>query len=331
MRRREFVAVLAGAALVRALPAVAQRADRLPVAALVFGSAPLQEMMGSDPINPVARGFMHGLRELGWVEGRTIMIERRTAEGQPQRAPAIMAELLARGVDVIVLASARWLHQAAQEATRTVPIIAEFRDDPVAAGLISSLARPSGNLTGVTSTTGPEFDAKRLQLLQEVAPRLEHTAFLATRDVLEQYRSAAAPAGIKVTPILVEVAEEYEEAFATIMRERADTLMVSSSPLNYNHAQRIVAFAATNRLPAIYAFREAVAVGGLMSYGTSIPGIFRQAASMVDRILKGTPARELPTEQPTKFELVINVKNAKALGLTIPPTLLARADEVIEQ
>jgi putative ABC transport system substrate-binding protein len=300
------------------------------VVALVFGSAPLAQMVGSDPINLVARGFVHGLRDLGWIEGRTIIIERRTAEGQPQRAPAIMAELLTRGVDVIVLASARWLHEAAQQATRTVPIIAEFRDAPVAAGLISSLARPGGNLSGVTSTTGPEFDAKRLQLLQEVAQRLARTAFVATRDVLEQYRSAASPAGVTVVPVLVEVAEQYEKAFATILRERVDSVMVSSSPVNYNHAQHIATFAATNNLPAIYAFREAVAVGGLMSYGTSIPGIFQQAARMVDRILKGTRPGDLPAEQPTKFELAINLKTAKALGLEMPPSLLARADEVIE-
>ena len=190
--------------------------------------------------------------------------------------------------DVIVLASARWLLDAARQATRTVPIIAEFRDDPVAAGLISSLARPGGNLTGVTSTTGPEFDAKRIQLLQEVAPRLARTAFLATRDVLEQYSRAPTPAGVTLVPVPVEVAEEYEKAFSTILGERVDSLMVSSSPVNYNHAQRIATFASTNNLPAIYAFREAVLNGGLMSYGTSIPGIFQQAARMVDRILKGT-------------------------------------------
>jgi putative ABC transport system substrate-binding protein len=330
VRRREFLTILGGAVVARANPAAAQRADRLPVVALVFASAPVAEMVGSDPINPVARGFVHGLSELGWIDGRTIIIERRTAEGQPQRAPALFAELLARGVDVIVLASARWLHEAAQQATRTVPTVAEFRDDPVTAGLIQSLARPSGNLTGVTSTTGPEFDAKRLQLLQEVAPRLARTGFLATREVLEQYRSAATPAGVTVVPLLVESAEEYDGTFATILRERVDTLMVSSSPVNYNHAQRIVAFASTNTLPAIYAFREALVIDGLMSYGTSIPGIFRQAARQVDRILKGTRPGDLPTEQPTKFELVVNLRTAKALGLTIPQSLLLRADEVIE-
>ena len=330
MKRREFIALLGGATVARVVPAGAQRADRLPVVALVFGSASLAEMVGSDPTNLVARGFVHGLRDLGWIDERTIIIERRTAEGQPQRAPAIIAELLARGVDVIVLASARWLLEAAQQATRTVPIITEFRDDPVAAGLISGLARPGGNLTGVTSTTGPEFDAKRLQLLLEVAPRLARTAFLATRDVLEQYRSGAAPPGVTVVPVLVEVAEQYEKAFAVILRERVDSLMVSSSPVNYNHAQRISTFASTNSLPAIYAFREAVVIGGLMSYGTSIPGIFQQAARMVDRILKGAQPGDLPTEQPTKFELVINLKTAKAQKLTIPPSLLARVDEVIE-
>ena len=327
--RRDFITLIGGAAA-WPLAARAQQPTRLPVVALVFGAAPVADMAGADPVNRVARAFVRAMHEFGWVDGQTVVIERRTAEGDPRRAPILFAELLARGVDVIVLASARWLHEAAQQATRTIPIVADFQDDPVAAGLISSLARPGGNLTGVTSTSGPEFDAKRLQLLQELAPNITRTAFLATRDVLEQHRSVARPAGMTVVPVLVDAVEQYEEAFAITLREQADALMVSSSPLNYNYARRIVAFASNNRLPAMYAFREAVAVGGLMCYGASIAGNFRQAARLVGRILKGARVGELPTEQPTTFEFVINLKTAKALGLEVPPTLLARADEVIE-
>src|SRR5262245_7491115 len=214
MRRREFIAFVGGVAAAWPLAARAQQPGRLPVVALVFGAAPIADMAGSDPPNRIARAFVHAMHEFGWIDGRTIVIERRTAEGVPQRAPALFADLLAHGVDVIVLASARWLHEAAQQATRTIPIVADFQDDPVAAGLISSLARPGGNLTGVTSTSDPEFDAKRLQLLQELARNITRTAFLATRDVLEQHRSVARPAGMTVVPVLVDAVEQYEEAFA---------------------------------------------------------------------------------------------------------------------
>jgi len=327
--RREFITLIGGAAG-WPLAANAQQPKRLPVVALVFAAAPMKEMVGSDPVNRVAGTFVHALQQFGWIDGRTVVIERHTAEGDPQRAPVLLADLLARDVDVIVLASARWLHEAAQQATRTIPTIADFQDDPVAAGLISSLARPGGNLTGVTSAPGPELDAKRLQLLQQLVPTIARTAFLATRDVLEQHRRIVHAAGMTVIPVLVDAAEQYDEAFATILRERADALMVSSSPLNYNHARRIVAFASDNNVPAMYAFREAVLVGGLMCYGASIPGNFRQVARLVDQILRGARVGEIPTELPTTFEFVINLKIAKTLGLTVPQTLLALADEVIE-
>lgn len=330
MRRRDFIALVGCAAAAWPVAAQAQQPTRLPVVALVFAAAPMAEMEGPHPVNLVARAFVQALHQFGWIEGRTVVIERRTAEGDPQRAPVLFASLLARGVDVIVLASARWLHEAAQQATRSIPIVADFQDDPVAAGLISSLARPGGNLTGVTATPRPELDAKRLQLLRELAPAITRTAFLATRDVLQQHRGVQPPAGMRVIPVLVDVAEHYEEGFATILRERADALMVSSGPLNYNHVRRIVDFASNNNLPAIYAFREAVAIGGLMCYGTSIPGNFRQVARLVDQILKGARVGDIPTEQPTTFEFAINLKTAKPLGLTVPNTLLVSADEVIE-
>ena len=330
MRRREFIGLLGGAAVGPSLPVVAQQPNRLPIVALVFSTAPLGEMVGSDPVSRTARAFVHGLRDLGWIDGRTIVIERRSAEGMPQRAPAIFTELLARGVDVMMVAGERWLHLAAQQATRTISIVATLAEDPVATGLIVSLARPGGNLTGIALTTGHELTLKRLQLFKEMAPQIARIAYLATQSAVDQYRGGAGFPGVTVMLVRVDRPEQYDEAFATILRERADALMLSTSPIHYVNAQRIVSFANESRVPTMYAFREAVEAGGLVSYGANAPGLWRQAARLVDRVLKGAHAGDLPVEQPTSFELVINLKTAKALGLEVPPTLLARADEVIE-
>jgi len=330
MRRRDLIVLFTGTAVLRALPATAQQPKRPPVVALFAHSVPLAEMGGSHPSQLTWRAFVHGLRDLGWIDGRTVVIEWRSAEGDPRRVPAILAELIARGVDVLVLSGVRWLQDAVQAATRTVPIVALFPEDPVANGQIASLARPGGNLTGVTGTTGPEFFGKRLQLLQHLAPRISRAAFLGARGVLDEFRSAALPAGVTVVPVEIEVAEQFDEAFATILRERADALMVASTGVTYQHSARIVTFASESRLPAIYGTREPVDAGGLMSYGPSARGIYRQMARTVDKFLSGAKLGELPTEQPTTFELIINAKTARSLGLTIAPNLLTFTDEVIE-
>jgi putative ABC transport system substrate-binding protein len=329
VRRREFISLLTGAAAGVVLPAVAQ-APKKAVVALVLTGISDSEMAGSDPAFAPARAFVHELRALGWVEGQTISIERRTLAGNAAYAPSLLSELLAHGVDVIVLGGARWLHDAALNATRTTPIVTLFQDDPVAAGLITSLSRPGGNLTGVAQTTGPEFFRKRLQLLKEIAPRVARPALLGPRGVLEQDRNLPGTAGVNVIAVQVDVAEDLDAAFDTIRRERADGLLVAGSAITYRYYDRIVAFSAENTLPAIHAFREAVEAGGLLSYGTSIPGIFRQMARLTDRILKGSRPQDLPTEQATSFELVLNAKTAKILGLMVPPTMLAVANEVIE-
>ena len=330
MRRRNLVLGFGAAAVTGALPAVAQQAKRLPVVAFVSPGAPLAELAGSDPVNLPFRAILHGLRGFGWIEGQTVVIERRSIAGDRQGAPAVFAELLSRGVDVMMLGGARWLQDAARAATRSVPIVTHFPDDPIASGLIASLARPGGNLTGISTATGPEFHNKSLQLLQEIAPRFARAAFLAPRGVLEQYRAIAPLAGVTVVPVPVDANAQFEEAFATIRRERVDALMAGSSPYNYMRAREIAAFAAESRLPAIYAFRESVEAGGLMSYGPSITGVFRQLARLADQFLKGAKIGDIPTELPTKFETALNLKTAKALGLTIPPLVLAQADEVIE-
>jgi putative ABC transport system substrate-binding protein len=329
MNRREFTALL-GPLAAWPLAARAQQPARLPVVGLVFGAPTPAEIAGASPAFLPAHAFVQRLRELGWLDGRTVIIERRSAEGRRDRASAILAELVARGADLIMVGATDWLQEASQQATRTIPIIGLFTEDPVAAGLVASLARPGGNLTGVTTATGPELYDKRFQLLKELAPKSTRVAFLGRRSAWETFRIRAKDA----TPVLVfapvDRPEEFEDAFAIVLRERADALLVSHGPILNVNAARIAAFAKEQRLPAVFPWRVAAEAGGLMSYGPDVPTHFRQLAEYADKILKGAKPADLPIEQPTKFELVINSKTAEALGLSIPPTLLVRADEVIE-
>jgi putative ABC transport system substrate-binding protein len=287
-------------------------------------------MAGPDPAISFVRAFVHGLRDYGWIDGRTVIIERRSAEGAPERAAAIFAELIERGVDVIMVGGERWLQDAARAATRTIPIVASFRDDPVAAGVIASLARPGGNLTGVTFTTGPEFYGKRLQLLHELVPAATRIAVLAPRDQLQQLRDIQVPAGLTVLPVETDVPDQLETAFATIVRERAEGLMPDGAGVAFFNTQRLLRFAAENRLPAIYTNRDVAVAGGLMSYGGSSEAYWRQMARLVARFLDGAALGSVPVEQPTKFELVINLKTARSLGIAVPEALVVRADEMIE-
>ena len=326
--RRALLALTASAA---ALPfgARAGEAGRLPLVGFVLGATPVGEMAGPEPASPVTRAFLHGLRDLGWVDGQTVMIERRSVESDPARAPAIFADLVARGADVIVYTWARSSYDAVNKATRTIPTVVNFGTDPVADGLIASLARPGGNLTGLTSDTGPEFVAKRLQLLKEMAPGVTRVAFLGQREYWDSYIKEP---GIERPAFFAEVEgpEQFDAAFAAIKRERIDALNTFTGNVTYAYRGRIAAFAAEQGLPAAYPFREAVLDGGLMSYGSSQISNFRQLAGIVGKILKGAKPADIPVERPTRFELVINLKAAKALGLAIPPLFLARADEVIE-
>jgi putative ABC transport system substrate-binding protein len=328
MDRRTLL--LAGAGFAVTNPAAAQQPKRLPVVALVTASTPVGNWTGSDPRGLPPLGFLQELRDLGWSEGRNVVVERRSAEGDPQRAPAVIAGLLASGVDVMAVAGATWILDAAVRAARTVSIVANFPEDPVAAGLVASLGRPGGNLTGVTLHTGPEFHAKQMQLLRELAPRVTRVAFLATRRTLEQSRDVTHPAGVTVVPVEAEHVGQYEAAFTAILREQAEAVLVGGGPVNYFLGPRIVAFAAQHQLPTFYTFRETAAERGLISYGPSVVENFRKMAKLVDKILKGAKPADLAVEQPTRFELVINAGTARALGLAVPPTLLALADEVIE-
>lgn len=292
-------------------------------------------LSASSAINANLEAFRKGLSELGYVEGRNILIEYRWAEGRFDRLPALAAELVRLGVNVIVAANTP-AALAAKNATSTIPIILVTSGDPVGSGLVASLARPGGNVTGLSLTPTPAISGKHLGLLKEAFPTITNVAVLAnpanppTAGLLKEIELAARSLGLRLRVVPVREPNEFDDAFATMKNERVPALLVIADPLVADSRDRIVAFAAANRLPAIYPYRLFVDAGGLMSYGADIRDLNRRAATYVDRILKGTKPAELPIEQPTKFELVVNLKTAKALGLTIPPSLLLRADHVLE-
>jgi putative ABC transport system substrate-binding protein len=278
--------------------------------------------------------FLDKMRELGYVEGRTVVYERRFAAGKIERLPTLAAQLVTTRPDVI-FAPVTPAALAARAATRTIPIVFAVSADPVGAGLITSLRQPGGNVTGLASMN-TELVAKRMQLLKEAAPRISRIAILLNpdnvpdRQQLNALNEVAPKLGLAVMPIAVRTADDYEPGFADARAKSADALMIIPNPLNIQSRSKIVDFAVRGRLPTIDAEDRGARMGALMSYGPSWVESFRQAAGLVDRILKGAEARDLPVEQPTKFELVINLKTAKALGLTIPQSLLVRADQLIE-
>jgi ABC-type uncharacterized transport system substrate-binding protein len=275
-----------------------------------------------------------GLHDLGYLEGKNIVIEYRWAEGKYDRLPDLAAELVRLKVDVIVTGGTQST-QAAMKATTTIPIVMVGTGDPLRSGLVASLARPGGNVTGLTQL-GAEVAGKRLQILKDIVPNVSRVAFLWNRANVSHMpyfnELQAAARGLRLTLQSVEVQEphEFEKAFAGMMRERPDALIVTADGTHQLRQAWIVDFAAKRRLPVMYQLKEYVEAGGLMSYGTSITDIYRHAAIYVDKILKGAKPADLPVEQPTKFDLVINLKTAKALGLTIPQSVLLRADQVIE-
>jgi putative tryptophan/tyrosine transport system substrate-binding protein len=302
---------------------------------LVFTTSPVSEMVGLEPVHPSARAFVQGLRALGYVEGQNLILERRSAEGQFERFGDIVAELVRLKTDVIV-APGDLIPRAAMAITTTVPIVMTTSTDPVREGLVQSLARPGGNVTGLTLAPGPEIEAKRLELLREVLPRVSRVAYLASKDDRDWQSPAgqslqAAAQALGVMLMLAEhTSQQFTEAFTLISRALVQALLVAASPPAFGGRVLVVDFATRSRLPSMFAFREPVQLGGLMSYGVNVADNFRRAATFVDKIVKGTKPADLPVEQPTKFELVINMKTAKALGLTIPPSVLGRADQVIQ-
>lgn len=279
--------------------------------------------------------FRQGLRELGYVEGRNVVIEYRWSEGKVDRLPGLAGELVRLKVDLIV-SSAPQPTAAAKAATTTIPIVFVAVADPVRLGFVASLVRPGGNMTGFTTLVPEGFTAKGAEILKEAVPRASRVAVL-TNPTNEMHRhslpqSIAAADALKLRLQILEWRglDDLERAFEAAVRERADAIQVYGDPLTFIHRARIAELAAKSRLPALYLFRENVEAGGLMSYGPSLPDLFRLAAGYVDKILKGAKPADLPVQQPTKFELVINLKTAKVLGLTIPQSVLIRADHVIQ-
>jgi putative ABC transport system substrate-binding protein len=326
MRRREFITLLGGAAAAWPLAARAQQARKLPTIGFLGAATP-------SVASQWVTSFEKRLRELGWIEGRTVAIEYRWAEARTERYSEIAAELVGLKVDVIVTwASAPVL--AAKQATMLIPIVFAAQMDPVGAGVVASLARPGGNVTGL-SIQQTDTASKRLELLREVVRNLGRLAIMgnagAPGAVLEmrEVQATARTLGLEVTTREIRQAEDIAPAIEAL-KSRADALYVATDPLVFTNRIRINTLALGARLPTIYGSREYVDAGALMSYGPNFSDLFRRAADYVDKILRGAKPGDIPVEQPTKFELVINLKTAKALGLTVPPNLLATADEVIE-
>jgi putative tryptophan/tyrosine transport system substrate-binding protein len=284
--------------------------------------------------SPAPEVFRRGLQELGYTEGRTIAIDVRSAEGRPDRLPSLAAELVRLEADVIVTSGELGI-RAARQATRTTPIVMAVVGDPVATGFATSLARPGGNITGL-SNLASGLEPKRLQLLKEAIPRIARVAVLRnpgnrlSRIYWDEAVGTAKALGVTLRPVDAADTRKLVSAFELMQKERADALSMQPDSFFFSERARIAGLAVKNRLPSMHDAREFVDAGGLMSYGPSVTDLWRRAATYVDKILKGARPADLPIEQPTKFELVINLKTAKALGLTIPPAVLARADEVIE-
>jgi putative tryptophan/tyrosine transport system substrate-binding protein len=328
-RRRRLVLALMAWALAAPLASFAQQPAK--VARIGFLHAASPEGIGDVHL----QAFRDGLRELGYVEGKNLQLEVRWGEGKLERLPALAAELVQAKVDIIVAATSPSV-AAARQATRIIPIVMPTSSDPVGDGLVASLAHPGGNITGL-SQMAPELGEKRLQLLKEMFPTVSHAmavlwnpAYVGMRARFQQAQVAAPAVGLTVRSMEVRDSRELDVALEVMIREHPEALLLLVDPFTFSQRSRIVEFAAEQRLPAIYETRDFVDVGGLISYGPNIPDQFRRAATYVDKILRGAKPADLPIEQPTKFELVINMRAAKALGIKFPNSILLRADRVIE-
>jgi putative tryptophan/tyrosine transport system substrate-binding protein len=326
--RRTFLAGTGAVLLASPLAADAQPAGKVPRIGFLRSTSPSDRP-------PLLDAFRQGLRELGWVEGQNIVIDYRYAEGRFDRLPALAAELVRLKMDIIV-ASPTPAAAAAKNATETIPIVMISVGDPVGLGLIASLARPGGNVTGLSYSVGSGISGKGLELLKETVPKIRRVAILSNPAnpahslEVREVNVAARSLGVQLQLLEARGPNDFDGAFAAMAKERVGALLVVADSMFFLHRSRLADLAARSRLPAAYGLRENVEAGGLMSYGPSQRDLFRRSATYVDKILKGAKPGDLPVEQPTKFELVINLKTAKALGLTIPPSLLQRADEVIQ-
>jgi len=318
--------LFAGAVLAVAIIAEAQQLKKVPRIGYLSATSP--------SVNPTrVEAFRHGLRELGYVEGKSIIIEWRYAEGKLNRVGELAADLVRLKVDVIVTGGPT-ITPAVKEATTTIPIVMGYDNDPVGSGFVASLARPGGNITGL-SALSPELSGKRLELLKEIIPRLSHVAVLGTStqagnaQALKEVKLAGQVLRVQLQYLDVLDPKDIETAFRAASKERADAVLVLVGAVLNTHRKQIADLAVKSRLPAIYGQPQYVEDGGLLSYAPSYTDLFQRAATYVDKILKGAKPADLPVEQPTKFEFIINLKAAKQIGVTIPPAVLARADRVI--
>jgi putative tryptophan/tyrosine transport system substrate-binding protein len=327
--RRTFLSSMAVTALVAPLAAEAQQAAT--VARIGYLSSNLAAN------SHLREAFLGGLRDLGYAEGRNVVIEYRSAEGKFERLPALAAELVALEVDVIA-ATAQLPALAAKQATTTLPIVFATAADPVGTGLVTSLSRPTGNVTGL-SALAPELVGKCLEQLKQAVPRVSRLAALrqpgahgerTEKDTLKGAEVTARALGVRLQVVEARGPADFDTAFSEMTKARAGSLTVLPSSMFFNERRHLVDLAANNRLPAVYPYREFVDAGGLMAYGSEIADLYRRAATYVDKILRGAKPGDLPVEQPSKFELVINATTAKALGLTIPQSVLLRTDEIIQ-
>jgi putative ABC transport system substrate-binding protein len=330
MRRREFITLVGGATVVWPLGARAQQAERSitrPHVAFLGAESKSTNQHFFD-------AFRQGMTEHGYIDGQNVILEQRWAEGRSERFPELVGELIGLKTDVIVVVSLP-AALVAKSATKTIPIVF-IAGDPLGSGLVSGLARPGGNLTGFSLSLGDEFSSKWLELLKEAVPNVSRVAVFwnpvnpVTSHYVAVLRGASEKLGVVLQPQAISDPDQFEGAFATIVAGGAQALVVVIDPLTVRYRERIAELATKNRLPAMYGFREFVDAGGLIAYGVNLPDLCRRAAIYVDKIIKGANRADLPVEQPTTFELIINLKTAKALGLQIPPTLIAIADEVIE-
>ena len=329
MKRREFI-TLVGTAAGWPLAARAQQPASTVrrIGFLLPGVARMMVVRG------LLEAFRQGLKEYGWVEGQNISVEYRFAEGKEDALPGIAAALVQSQPDVLVAEGTAAI-QAAKNVTQTVPIVMAVSNDPVGTGLVASLNRPGGNITGLSLLTG-ELAGKRLQLLTEIIPGLARVAVLSNPSnpssalLLEQTKAAAQSLNIEIHVVEVRGPDKFESAFAAVTAAHAGALIVLPDGMLYGQHPRVVTFTAASHLPTLFPEKEVAEVGGLVSYGPSIPGSFRRAAAYVDKILRGAKPADLPVEQPTTFELVVNLQTARAIGVTIPTSILLRADEVIE-
>jgi putative ABC transport system substrate-binding protein len=323
--RRLFISGMIGGAVPWPRAAYAQKPAKVRQVGLVMTTTPLAA-------SHITAAFAGGLRELGYIEGKNVVLEYRWAEGHPERFPELVADLVRQRVDVIV-ASSQAPALAAKRATQTIPIVMVNARDPVEVGLVASLARPGGNVTGLSQQLTPEIQAKQLQLLKEVLPKDARVVVLRSQSTtvrLREYETAGRALGLRVKIVEVQSRDDLGRAFAAMARDRVDALLVPGDTFFFTERQRVAELAREHRLPGIYSSREFADAGGLMSYSARLTEQFRRAALYVDKILRGAKPATLPVESPSHYELVINLKTAKAIGLTMPQSLLLRADEVIQ-